>query len=562
LASGVGTSKTRVPYLLFLLFFVYIQIFYGLGDLGLVGPDEPRYAEVAKEMLQSGDFVTPRLSGQAWLEKPVLYYWLTAVSFRLFGVNEWAARLASALAALLATTAVVLVGWDWIGWRGGLQAGVILLSCNIFFSLARAASTDMLLTGALAATWAGWYFLLFKDGAPGQGQGSHLALSATGQRSPKREAWLITLSYFWLALTVLAKGPVGLVLWGSILATFLLLTQRLELIKLMRLGYGVGILALVAGPWYWLCFRANGPLFIQEFLLRQNFERFTTERYQHVQPLGFYFAVIFVGFFPWVFQLFAPAARFCSRFASFNFRQEATRELYLWLWVIIPLLFFSLSKTKLPGYILPTAPSIALLVAREFEMASNETPNCSFKKWFRRTAFLQALAVCMLGATLQLTHHYLNIKIATLVSVLQVILLAVGALGMILTCLNRNRLLLASYLTTIALVVVVIINALIPSLDSLESTRQLALRVRQAGFGGQPVFLLGLSRKVEYGLNFYLGATTRVVYSEEDLKTVEPQAFLLTPIDVELKSALTRFRLVSAEVFNSQKIMKLDSRQE
>jgi 4-amino-4-deoxy-L-arabinose transferase-like glycosyltransferase len=558
----VGTSRTRVPYLLFLPFLVYIQIFYGLGDLGLVGPDEPRYAEVAKEMLQSGDCVTPRLSGQPWLEKPVLYYWLTAVSFLLFGVNEWAARLASALAALLATTAVVLVGRDWIGWRGGLQAGAILLSSTLFLSLARAASTDMLLTGALAAAWAGWYFLLFKDETPGQGQGPDLALTAAGQKPPRSEVWLITMSYFWLALTVLAKGPVGLVLWGGVLATFLLLTRRLELIRVMRLGHGLGILALVAGPWYWLCFRANGKLFIQEFLLRQNFERFTTERYQHVQPFWFYFAVIFVGFFPWVFQLFAPAARFFNRFAKLNFKRDSTRELYLWLWVIIPLVFFSLSKTKLPGYMLPTAPSIALLVARDFEMASSRTPSCSGKKWFRRTAFLQALAICLLGATLPLTHHYLNIKIATSVSGLQAIFVVVGALGMVLTCLNRNRLLLASYVAATALVVIVIVNTLIPKLDSLESARQLASRVKQAGFYGQPVFLLGMSRKVEYGLNFYLSATTRVIYSEDDLKSTEPEAFLVTPTTFELKSTRSRFKVVFAEAFNSQKIMKLDSRQE
>src|SRR6266850_1204303 len=115
LACGVGTSKTRASYLLLLLPFVYLQIFYGLGALGLVGPDEPRYAEVAKEMFQNGDYITPRLSGQPWLEKPILYYWIATLSFRLFGVNESAARLVSAWAAVLGILAVVLVGRDWIG---------------------------------------------------------------------------------------------------------------------------------------------------------------------------------------------------------------------------------------------------------------------------------------------------------------------------------------------------------------------------------------------------------------------------------------------------------------
>src|SRR4029077_13663237 len=120
-------------YLLLLLPFVYLQIFYGLGALGLVGPDEPRYAEVAKEMLRSGDFVTPRRSGQLWLEKPILYYWITTLSFHLFGVNESAARLPSAAAAVLGILAAVLIGRDWIGFRCGVQAALILSSCILYF---------------------------------------------------------------------------------------------------------------------------------------------------------------------------------------------------------------------------------------------------------------------------------------------------------------------------------------------------------------------------------------------------------------------------------------------
>ena len=157
----MGTSRTRASYLLLLLPFIYVQIFYGLGTLGLVGPDEPRYAEVSKEMLRNGDYVTPRLSGEPWFEKPILYYWITTLSFHLFGLNESAARLASALAAVLGILAVVLVGYDWIGLRGGVNAALILSSCILYFSLARAASTDMLLTGTLTAAWAGFYFVLF-----------------------------------------------------------------------------------------------------------------------------------------------------------------------------------------------------------------------------------------------------------------------------------------------------------------------------------------------------------------------------------------------------------------
>jgi 4-amino-4-deoxy-L-arabinose transferase-like glycosyltransferase len=555
----VGTSKTRASYLLLLLPFVYLQIFYGLGALGLVGPDEPRYAEVAKEMFQNGDYITPRLSGQPWLEKPILYYWIATLSFRLFGVSESAARLVSAWAAVLGILAVVLVGRDWIGFRGGVHAALILSSCILYFSLARAASTDMLLTGTLTAAWTGFYFLLFpRKKFLG---GSHLG-GEFGRAANDVEVWwqrtaLPVLSYFFLALSVLAKGPVGLILLGGVLALFLLLTRRFEIIKQMRVGLGVVIVTLVAGPWYWLCYRANRHLFIEEFLLRQNLERFTTDRYQHLQPFWFYFAVIFVGFFPWVFQLFSSAARFPSRLSKIGSDPAIAREVYLWLWVMVPLVFFSLSRAKLPGYILPTAPSLALLVAREFELGSSDTRDSSRMRWFKSAALSQALFIGVLGFVLPFAKQRLNLEIGPFVSELQGTFIGVGLLGLILAHFDRVRALLALYLSATAVMVMFVIYAVIPRLDPLESQRQLALTLKQEGFSDQPIYLLGLSRRVEYGLNFYLDTTTRIIYSEGDLRSTEREAFLLTPIDFELTSLRTRFNLKSQTAFHGQKIIKL-----
>ena len=141
--------KIQPGHLLLILGFVWILFFLDLGGLGLVGPDEPRYAQIAREMLVSGDFVTPRYFGDPWLEKPVLYYWLAAAAYWLFGVNEFGARLPSALAAVLGVFCVYLVGRRREGPLEGLFSCLILAASILYFSLARAASTDMV----FAAPW-------------------------------------------------------------------------------------------------------------------------------------------------------------------------------------------------------------------------------------------------------------------------------------------------------------------------------------------------------------------------------------------------------------------------
>ena len=210
----------------------------------------------------------------------------------------------------------------------------------------------------------------------------------------------------------------------------------------------------------------------------------------------------------------------------------------------------------MPGYILPTAPSLALLVAREFELGSSETSDKRGKTWFRWIALSQALFICLLGLVVPLAGQRLNLEIGPFTPELQRIFIGVGVLGVILAYFSRVRVLFFLYLTTTALMVMFIVNAVIPRLDPLESTRQLALVLKQQGFSGQPIYLLGLSRRIEYGLNFYLDTTTRIIYSEGDLRSSEREAFLLTPVDFEPSSLPMRFDLRS-QTFHGQKIIKV-----
>jgi 4-amino-4-deoxy-L-arabinose transferase-like glycosyltransferase len=541
-------SKTRpLFYLLPVFLFIYLQFFHRLGLLGLVGPDEPRYAEVAKEMLISGDYITPRLSGRPWFEKPVLYYWVTALAYRVVGVSELAARLASALAGAAGVLIVCRLGRDWISARGGFLAALVLSTSVLYFSLARAASMDMLLTGALTAAWAGLYFSLFRTI-----KGNNL--SDLWSKCSSKSAYLV---YTFLGLSVLAKGPVGLALLASSFWLFILLTQQFQILRKIRLATGSLIFLGITVPWFWLCYRVNGYIFVDEFLVRHNIERFTSDRFQHIQPFWFYLAVLFAGFFPWIFQIVSPAGRFFRKGLRVNSVEQA-KELFIWLWVLVPLLFFSFSRSKLPGYILPTAPAIALLVAREFEIFLTGNQTSHEKKWFERTAILQAAFICLLGLALPFTASRLNLQIASFVPQLASVLVGSGALGMFFLYCGQIRALIACYLVGIGLMVVLITHQIFPAIDHLESSRKLAIFLKQEGFANQPVYLFGLSRRVEYGLNFYLDTTTEIIYSVSDLKNSNgKEFFLITPFGFEPGTLLSHSEIRMQTSFDNQKVLKL-----
>jgi 4-amino-4-deoxy-L-arabinose transferase-like glycosyltransferase len=537
--GGVGMSKTKpLYYLLPIFLFIYLQFFHRLGLLGLVGPDEPRYAEVAKEMLISGDYITPRLSGRPWFEKPVLYYWITALAYRVLGVSEFAARLASALAGAAGVLIVYQLGRDWISARGGFLAALVLSTSVLYFSFARAASMDMLLTWALTAAWASLYFSLFR------GVEENNLGNLWGGSSSK----LGYLVYIFLGLSVLAKGPVGLVLLGSSFWLFILLTQQFRILTKIRLATGGLIFLGVTVPWFWLCYRVNGYSFIDEFLVKHNILRFTSDRFQHTQPFWFYLVVLFAGFFPWIFQVFSPAGRFYRKTLKLTSLEQA-KELFVWLWVLVPILFFSFSSSKLPGYILPIAPAIALLVARECEnfLAGNQTSH--EKKWFELTAILQASFICLLGLTLPFTASRLNLQIASFVPQLASVLVVSGTLGIILLYRGHIQGLIACYLVGIGLTVILITHQVLPAIDHLESSRKLALVLRQEGFANQPIYLYG-------------DTTTEMVYSVSDLnKSNGKECFLITPSGFEPRTVLSHSEIRTQTNLENQKILKLAPKQ-
>jgi 4-amino-4-deoxy-L-arabinose transferase-like glycosyltransferase len=361
----------------FLLFFGLVPLLGG-DKVGLVGADEPRYAQIAREMLNAhnvvcqavnaeimprslrpkdleasvrclyGGTVTPILYGRPWLEKPALYYWRAMSFFREFGVSDWSARLPSATGAFLL---IVMIFLHMRRFRPGgqLDAALITASCVAIVGFARGASTDMQLAAPFCIGMLGWY-----------------AWYETGKKF-----WLFDL-YFFGAAATLAKGPVAPFLALGIILLFLGL--RREWSALRRTIWWPGVLLYLAMvlPWYIAVQREN-PTFVNFFFVQHNLERFATNLYEHKQPFWYYLVVLLIGLMPWTaIAIRALVEAMKGSVAEWKVRLNPKRYLghsragdafpeFLVLWALFPIVFFSFSKSKLPGYILPSIPPLTVL---------------------------------------------------------------------------------------------------------------------------------------------------------------------------------------------------------
>ncbi len=372
-----------LEFLILVIVTAYFMLFglvpyFGGDKLGLVGADEPRYAQIAREMLAAhsedchevharilphslrpralhasyeclvGGTVTPILYGQPWLEKPALYYWRAMSFFKEFGVSDWSARLPSASGAAVL---VILAFLHLKRFRPGghLDAALIMASSVAIVGFARGASTDMQLAAPFCVGMLGWY-----------------AWYETGKKF-----WLFDL-YFFGAFATLAKGPVAPFMALAIIMAFLGL--RKEWSALRRTIWLPGVLLYLAMvlPWYIAVQRRN-PSFFREFFIQHNLERFTTNLYQHHQPWWYYGVVLILGIMPWTaLALRALWDAVVTSAAEWKTRRHPMRYVghvragdafpeFLVLWAAFPIVFFSFSGSKLPGYILPSIPPLAIL---------------------------------------------------------------------------------------------------------------------------------------------------------------------------------------------------------
>ena len=389
-------SKNRLTWLFFALVVVFVY-FFALNSIPLLGPDEPRYAEVAREMFLKNDFVTPTLGGFDWFEKPALLYWLEIVSYKIFGVSEFSARFGSAIFGLGTIFCLWILGrsftaedakdaeenqrpknkdqrpnFDFASWLALISASSIGL-----LTFSRAASFDIILTFPITASLVS--FFIFDQSNKKSFAAYNLPLFAF---------------YFFIGIALLAKGLVGIVFPFAIVAFYFVLSRKLPSKTFaVSLFWGTIVSLLVAAIWYLPMYLANGWKFVDEFFIQQQFERYTSNKYQHPQPFWFFWLVLPLMTLPWLPFFLLSIWNFIFHRGKIETQRRENKlninadkhevdkiqkrnffisdsklpalKTFSLAWLLVPLVFFTFSGSKLPGYILPSLPA-ALILTAEF----------------------------------------------------------------------------------------------------------------------------------------------------------------------------------------------------
>ncbi len=479
--------------LLLLACFCGFFFFFGLGYFGLTGADEPRYAQVAREMLARFDWITPTLGGKPWLEKPPLYYWQAMLAYHIFGVTDWAARLPSAFDAAFMVFAIYFFLRRY---RPGIELDGALFAASgaAVIGFARAASTDMplaaMFTIAMIA-WLGWY--------------------------ESKQKWLLAAFYAFTGLGMLAKGPVSPFLAALIIVCFAFTQRDSPLIRATLWLPGILIFCVVSLPWY-VAVQIKNPEFLKIFILQHNLERFSTNLYRHAQPFWYYIPVALLALFPWVVFVIAALYRgireWNKRSAQVpSVAGDDSSELrsnsgadpfnrFLILWFLLPIFFFSISRSKLPGYILPAIPAGILLLAlyvRQSQLLR--------KKPGMVAAILHALVATLLlipaaGASGIILHDRLLLNPLVEAAAVLAFILALFIIIILKWGPGFPALRLATLLPAL-LIVAALLKTSSTAIDARFSERLVARQIEQIDHG-LPIALFDVRRETAYGLAFYL----------------------------------------------------------
>ncbi len=476
---SLNERTRRATDTLALIAFCGFLFLLGLQLVGLVGADEPRYAQVAHEMLARHDWVTPTLYGHPWLEKPPLYYWSAMVAYKAAGeVSDTAARLPS---AMLSSLLIVFVFVWTRRFRRGMQldAALITASSALIIGFGRSASTDMPLAVMFTAAmlcWYGWY------------------LSAN-------RGWLLAF-YFFSALGTLAKGPIAVFLAGLIIVLFAVLRRDGRLVLRTLWPIGIALYLALAVPWFIAVQHAN-PEFFRVFFLQHNLERFATNVYHHPQPFWFYLPVGLLALIPWTVFVVAAVVD-AIRDWRFAVQQPAGQEdfrTYLTLWLLLPIVFFSLSQSKLPGYILPAIPAGAILLADFIRRREQEAIKPGIWMVLLHALLCATVPVGALIVPFKLLHLSLPRNVIVVAGALAIITI----LMLWLTLQNQGyRVLRFATLVPVVIAFALILRGTAPIINLLQSQRLVEATLAQTELGRLPdIAVYDVPPGVEYGLGFY-----------------------------------------------------------
>jgi 4-amino-4-deoxy-L-arabinose transferase-like glycosyltransferase len=470
--------RYRIPDWLLLAAVCAFFFLWGLSSIGLIGADEPRYAQVAREMLSRHDWITPVLGGSPWLEKPPLYYWQAMIAYKIFGVSDWAARLPSAVDGFALVFAVY---WFLRRFRSGfeLDGAMMLASSAGIVGYARAASMDLPLAATFTIAMLAWY-AWFESGSRGY----------------------LAAFYGFLALAMLAKGPVAPALAVVIIAIFIFaaaersaqLARKTIVQKTLWLP-GILLFCALGLPWYMMV-QLRNPQFFHEFIIEHNLARFSTNLYHHPEPFWYYAPVTLLGWVPW--SVFVAAA---CEWAARRLRNRDADNLgaFLLIWIAVTVVFFSISQSKLPGYILPAIPPGIVLLSQYVRARFGSKPRPAM------TALHATLAGALVFSALMIPYLVLKHRIPWNITVIAPLILSVTIAAAVFVSLRKHGYPNLRFITLVpaVLAVGIAVRQGAPSLDATLSARPAAAALQKFDPDHLPLAVFLVSRETEFGLQFY-----------------------------------------------------------
>lgn len=485
-AHGAQAWRRGAFWLLLILFAV--AWFGGLGYRDLNQPDEGRYAEIPREMVASGNWVTPRLDGLKYFEKPPLQYWATAVNYELFGQSNATARLWTALLGFLTVPWVFFLGVRLFDRRTALYASAITASCLMWVAMGHINTLDMGVSALLA----------FGVGA--------LALAQNRRQQPRYVMGWMLFGWAMLAGAMLTKGLIGLVLPGGAVVFYTLWQRDWALWRHLHLGKGIVLLFVLCAPWFILISRQN-PHFLWFFFIHEHFLRYATPEADRYQPWWFFLALMWLGFVPWVGAAFRGVIRHRLPWRPGSGGFDAER--FFWTYAAFMLVFFSASDSKLVPYILPMYPTLALLAGRQLSQRQSFRSDMG-------VAVALAMALLVVAATVtRFAKHNLPAHLLVQGRPWLIAAALVIVAGAVMAWWQRARGQRAALcLAAGALVGFQLLNLGYQTLSPMYSTRELARAMEPIAKKGVPLYSVG---EYEQALPFYLKRTLRLVAYQGEL---------------------------------------------
>ncbi len=474
-------EKPVIIVLLLLILSGYLY-FFQLDKIALTDPDETFYGQTAKEMYLKGEWVTPTLYGQPQFEKPILFYWLIEISYRIFGINEFAVRFPSALFGFLGLIGIYLLGRALFNNRVGIFSSVILATNLEYLILSIGCVTDMVLFTLLLF---GVLFFFY------------------GQIRKKDYFYLLSSAAF--ALATLTKGPIGLLLPASIIFLYLALTKNLSIFKrgFMLLGVLI-VFGLIAKPWYIIMYKIHAQDFINAFFGFQNITRFLTPEHKIGSQVYYNIPIILGGFFPW--SVFIPLGfwHICKKafFSKSEKRDEKNYSIFIVLWFLFIFLFFTASSTKLPTYIFPCFLSLALMTGKLWDDFLGKEAAKSLIKWMKVSYYSLPSLILLIfaGVCIFIKMDYPEILGRVVITGL----LLIFGIALSLAAFNKRRFIAAFLLIaySVAIIIYPIDRLILPALEPHETSKALAEELLKFHKDGE---VIGSEYDYRAGVAFYTG---------------------------------------------------------